>query len=394
MKLKHYGILGIVLFLITACGSSNAVQQGEASVVLTAAPTPTPIPTLAAAAPEVLPGAPPEVFASTDVVIRNSDFMLHLTRLYDLPTIGNFRPPAGKRYLLMEGILYNYRDVEQVFYDTDFQLNVANNLLPNTELMKAAQSLYYGGKREYPGRNVPLVGRFNLPANAAREIILVYELPETIHQMAIMFRPADLTPVPLYLWFYRLPEGEYSTFRVGSDGIPEYEAEWRILEEIQGEIHSSRPYVIANCRSEPLIREVMHSDISEESIVDEKGVKIALNTDFTLDGGGNVHLVKLMGDMIGDLSLQFADYYSQSGTYTTTDAFVDTITVAPGKVSTYSIEVQDIIVKGEVTIHIYDAVDVMPYSARSSRVTARYGEDRDTQPEDCLSSEATETPSS
>ncbi len=196
----------------TPAGTAIGIVQGVETRTPTRTPMPTltpsmtptatytPMPTLPAELPLPLPTEPPrkagEPTSIRDVVVTNGSFMFHVQRGSFRNIIRGWTPESGKKYFVLDGLLYNFGIVNQAFFDTDFVLQLSDGQLITADVSASGA---YSDELEsltpvtdvidFPGRNFDRApGRFlEIPAGGFRRIVIVYQIPEEIEDVILQF---------------------------------------------------------------------------------------------------------------------------------------------------------------------------------------------------------------
>lgn len=194
----------------TPAGTSIGMLQGIETPTQTRTPTATftpsmtptvtytPIPTLPLAL-DPLPPEPPlkagQPSSVRDVVVTNASAMFHIQRGTTPTRIGGWTPDSGKKYLVFDGMLYNFGQADQGFFDTDFVLQLPDGQFVNPDVR--ASGVYRDERRtveggtviEFPGSNYDrLPGRYlSIPRTAYRRIVIAYQIPENVEDVILQF---------------------------------------------------------------------------------------------------------------------------------------------------------------------------------------------------------------
>ncbi len=190
--------IGIVPRIETATPTLTPIPTFTPSMTPTA--TYTPMPTLPSELPLPLPTEPPrkagEPTSIRDVVVTNGSFMFHVQRGSFRNIIRGWTPESGKKYLVLDGLLYNFGTSNQAFFDTDFVLQLPDGRLVTSDVSASGA---YSDELEsltpitdvidFPGRNFDRApGRFlEIPAGGFRRIVIVYQIPQEIEDVTLQF---------------------------------------------------------------------------------------------------------------------------------------------------------------------------------------------------------------
>lgn len=228
----------VLLVCLCGCGASGSVGSTptvnnpssdplaqatplRSTPISTVPPTPTQTLTPTATTPPTLTPIPavlgetPTSFADHEIAIINDRYVLQLLKVEFLREVEGLTLPEGKLYMVLQGYLYNYADQEQEFHDTDFRATFDENnreIMPDPNLMHKIQAAYYPSA-DYPDRNRVGYRNFIVPAKTSREIILAYEVPNTLYQMDLEFTPKGQTGSTLGVFIFSTGGNQYQLFK-------------------------------------------------------------------------------------------------------------------------------------------------------------------------------------
>lgn len=242
----YAGFCLILIAILSACGASTSDSTSVAgSVVLTPtiAPTATntPVPT-ATPIPDVLESLPLEI-SDDDVSVIGGGSQYQITEVIGLKKIGGSTASTNRTFLVMRGFIYNYSNANREFHDVDFQIDYAGarNVNPNVNLMASLARTVYKGAH-YPDCNIFGCLNFILPPKRAREMILVYHVPESIDYLTLNFAPGG-TSSRSRLGLVLFPTGEavddrteYLALKESVNGQPVYTLSYNNADPASAEV--------------------------------------------------------------------------------------------------------------------------------------------------------------
>jgi hypothetical protein len=125
-----------------------------------------------------------------DATLVNGDFQLNIMRAYTGSPIGNSRPEANFRYIILWTTIWNYSESEYAVFNDDFEIEIDEvGYPPDPNLMGRHKDQLQGQDPnrswDYPDRNILLRPRLNVPAQGYKNMLLVYELPVDSHFLTL-----------------------------------------------------------------------------------------------------------------------------------------------------------------------------------------------------------------
>jgi hypothetical protein len=206
----------------------------------TLVPTPTIAPTLNPVPQPPLTGDPPtdDQLSQQDATLVNGDFQLNIMRAYTGSPIGNSRPEANFRYIILWTTIWNYSESEYAVFNDDFEIEIDEvGYPPDPNLMGRHKDQLQGQDPnrswDYPDRNILLRPRLNVPAQGYKNMLLVYELPVDSHFLTLHMKIGEGVEKSVSLALFEQDDNP-EEFTVVVEAIGDDSA-WRVLDSVLGE---------------------------------------------------------------------------------------------------------------------------------------------------------------
>jgi hypothetical protein len=372
MYLRHLFFVALLVVLVACSPSTNNQNtQTNISATVTEITTDSTVRSLPSSTPRPsatpLPSrleTMPESFNLGDVTVVADSFAFQITRTYTLAQLNDWTPPENKTYFIMEGILFNYSEIRQEFFRTNFELETVSGekILPNLDLMAALQTSQYP-ELDYPGQRHFLSKALPIDAYSWQNTFLVYEMPTPIEKALLHFTPLDRpTASSIEMWFLvGDTQNELRVFEAYDNAVQQYELEFNFdnQETIIEDIIDEQVITVDNCfGTEVIDRSRQFSESTEVFYTFGFGAAAGAGLGTGI-GVGGLLLNSIIGDIVG---VNFSLNYQVNQGDSITETIEETLRAAPATITNYQLTWYRVTVQGMMRLRLGGENFYVPYS--------------------------------